>query len=518
MKYDARFSVVLPLSSLDSNRLDSFEEMCQRYKLAVDLPISLNQRGDLYIVSSGLSLRDAQMLRRQIAGIGFPADVIADEVNGEEKVTTSSLNTLVVGSDVFEANRPEDVGDIMSSAWENLEIPATEDVNLDDLVTRTPEMLVEEETANNSTKGVSFMELMKAARGSEEPAHQEDDFGFHALDGGFLLDSPAHADKKDKKDPADIFAFLDDDLPGHNRHQETLDLIQKRLTPETPLATTPVSSTLNHAISSAANKKVDAYEVDDEEDDDVTIVRAVPDHLVAHSGQHAGLLDDLEIDIDLSEINDKKEGAKPSESGSSKSTEVANKIALSAENAKKEETKEVEKETKPTEHVEEKHDAAPATDTEKTAEPEAAAAEETPAASDKQDTPSSEHKEAQTEATPELDASASSESASSESSAEDKKTPESKESVHAPEPDKTEAAKQKEPVSSAKDKTEKEHKGIDRSKFEAQNDSIVQKNEMDALRRVHIALLVAAAFLVVLTLIHIFVMPLSVISALTISN
>jgi hypothetical protein len=36
MKYDARFSVVLPASSLASNRLDSFEKMCQRYKLAVE--------------------------------------------------------------------------------------------------------------------------------------------------------------------------------------------------------------------------------------------------------------------------------------------------------------------------------------------------------------------------------------------------------------------------------------------------------------------------------------------------
>lgn len=168
MKYDARFSVVLPLSSLSENRLNSFEEMCQRYMLAVDLPITLNRQGDMYIVSSRRSLRDAQVLRRRISALGFPADVVADE-NGEgEEVTAMSLNTLVVDADAFVANRPEDAGDIMSSAWESLELPAAGRQGHEKLVAHTPEMLVEEETARDSTKNISFMDLMKVVLDAEK--------------------------------------------------------------------------------------------------------------------------------------------------------------------------------------------------------------------------------------------------------------------------------------------------------------------------------------------------------------
>lgn len=168
MKYDARFSVVLPLSSLSENRLNSFEEMCQRYMLAVDLPITLNRQGDMYIVSSRRSLRDAQELRRRISALGFPADVVADE-NGEgEEVTAMALNTLVVDADAFVANRPEDAGDIMSSAWESLELPAAGRQGHEKLVAHTPEMLVEEEKSKDSTKNISFMDLMKVVLDAEK--------------------------------------------------------------------------------------------------------------------------------------------------------------------------------------------------------------------------------------------------------------------------------------------------------------------------------------------------------------
>ena len=292
MKYDARFSVVLPASSLASNRLDSFEKMCQRYKLAVELPIILNRQGNMFVVSSGLSLRDAQMLRRQIAGLGFPADVMADEESTEDRITTSSLNTLVVGSDAFDSHRPEDAGDIMSSAWESLELPAADSIDADELVARTPEMLVEDENVNGSTKGVSLMDLMKAVRDAEEPSGTSGEFGFHALDGGFLLD-------QGKKDKSEIsLSFLNDDLSGSDRHQETLDLIRERVTPATPKAMAPIV-------------KLFAENGEEDSDPDATVIREVSRRSIMDmretassagksDGEHS--VEDIEIDIDLSEI------------------------------------------------------------------------------------------------------------------------------------------------------------------------------------------------------------------------
>ena len=506
MKYDARFSVVLPASSLASNRLDSFEKMCQRYKLAVELPIILNRQGDMYVVSSGLSLRDAQMLRRQIAGLGFPADVTADEENTEDHITTSSLNTLVVGSDAFDSHRPEDAGDIMSSAWESLELPAADSVDADDLVARTPEMLIEDENANGSTKGVSLMDLMKAVRDAEEPSGTAGDFGFHALDGGFLLD-------QGNKDKSEIsLSFLNDDLSDSDRHQETLDLIRERMTPATPKAMAPIS-------------KLFAENTEEDSDPDATVIREVSRRSIMDMCEMASSegkrdsehsVDDIEIDIDLSEIEN--DNAHTETTVVTPAKAVIDEKKQNADVIAKNSVEEVAETVLASDEV---PSSAKVTNKEATSDGFSASGSH-PKADVEQDQKASSHDHTATE-----DA-ASSETAHKESesiiaaaeddlSAEHKSDELQKDSVvHAAADRISDESKKKSEASEALTAKKSANLNVERqlSTSGVKKTSHAQ-NKMDGLQKMHICLFAVVAILLILTLIHIYVTPLSFISALS---
>ncbi|MCL2325963.1 MAG: hypothetical protein FWC40_05635 [Proteobacteria bacterium] len=130
MNREAKFSVVLPSGSLSTSQLAAFEETCHRYGLALHLPLRANNTGDT-VAATSLSLRDAQLLRRQIAGLGYSVDVVGETM----KTATRSPklpDTVVVGRDSYDAYEPGDpVSDITTDAWSSLEVPAM-DLDLND--------------------------------------------------------------------------------------------------------------------------------------------------------------------------------------------------------------------------------------------------------------------------------------------------------------------------------------------------------------------------------------------------
>ena len=77
MKHEAKFSVIMPGGNFSTAQIETFEKTAQRYGLSIALPLRSGGSGCL-ILASGLSLRDAQLLRRQVAGLGYPADVVSD--------------------------------------------------------------------------------------------------------------------------------------------------------------------------------------------------------------------------------------------------------------------------------------------------------------------------------------------------------------------------------------------------------------------------------------------------------
>ena len=139
MKNEARFSVVV--GALEESMKSSFEDMCQRYGIPVESPLKKNLKGQ-YVAASGLSLSRAQQIRRQISGAGYSVDIQSDSESGVEDAISSiaiSLDpdTLVVNNGLLDESRPEDVSDILSHAWGELEFPSpdgdiSEDVMLPD--------------------------------------------------------------------------------------------------------------------------------------------------------------------------------------------------------------------------------------------------------------------------------------------------------------------------------------------------------------------------------------------------
>lgn len=94
MKHEAKFSVVSPKGSFTAIQIETFEQAAVRYGINVQFPLRNDSAGNL-IISSGLNLRDAQLLRRQVAGYGFPVDVVSDEsqiepLNTNERDITSN--------------------------------------------------------------------------------------------------------------------------------------------------------------------------------------------------------------------------------------------------------------------------------------------------------------------------------------------------------------------------------------------------------------------------------------------
>ena len=131
MKHEAKFSVILPADNFTSAQIETFEQTAIRYKLPVTLPVHADSKGNL-VISSDLSLREAQMLRRQVAGLGFPADVISS-VNELSDSNNTNPDTLVVNlAGVSGNNSGNTVGDMTSDAWASLELPSSMDLGLSD--------------------------------------------------------------------------------------------------------------------------------------------------------------------------------------------------------------------------------------------------------------------------------------------------------------------------------------------------------------------------------------------------
>ena len=136
MKQEAKFSVILPAGNYSAAQIETFEQTAQKYGLPVALPLRSDKAGNL-VVATGMTLREAQMLRRQVAGCGFPADVISDVAESMRKAMKSdepvSLDTVVVDlDDVPSINSMNAVADITSDAWSSLEMPSSLDLGLSD--------------------------------------------------------------------------------------------------------------------------------------------------------------------------------------------------------------------------------------------------------------------------------------------------------------------------------------------------------------------------------------------------
>lgn len=122
MRHEARFSVIFPAGSLSTAQVGDFEKTCHRYGLAVNLPLRNDGFGNI-VASSGLSLQDAQMLRRQISSLGYNVDVINDNSDEQSiKAASSSPDTRVVGSDSFVDHHHDSISEMTSDAWMSLEM------------------------------------------------------------------------------------------------------------------------------------------------------------------------------------------------------------------------------------------------------------------------------------------------------------------------------------------------------------------------------------------------------------
>ncbi|MBO4351331.1 MAG: hypothetical protein J6A01_10345 [Proteobacteria bacterium] len=178
MKHEAKFSVILPAGNYASAQIETFEQLAIRYNLPVKLPLNADRAGNL-IVASALSLRDAQLLRRQVAGLGFPADCVSDASESQLLgPKDGSIDTLVVGALGVPDPSTDSIGDLTSDAWSSLEMPSSLDLGLSDAadvsgVGRWNESnwlepddsaIPEETPTKESTLGMSAMDLFAAAQ------------------------------------------------------------------------------------------------------------------------------------------------------------------------------------------------------------------------------------------------------------------------------------------------------------------------------------------------------------------
>ena len=174
MANEAKFSVIFPAALLSHAQIETFEETAQRNGLPVSLPLRTDDQGNL-LISSGLSLRDAQILRRQISGYGFNADVISDNVNVPSKGQNSdgSPSTLVVELNRAEALSQSKPAEHLSEALASMDIP-----NLDlglsdaDVLDGAPEdwdgdNWLDPDASASRTLSVNAQALLEAAMGMQ---------------------------------------------------------------------------------------------------------------------------------------------------------------------------------------------------------------------------------------------------------------------------------------------------------------------------------------------------------------
>lgn len=182
MKQEAKFSVILPAGNYSAAQIETFEQTAQKYGLPVALPLRSDKAGNL-VVATGMTLREAQMLRRQVAGCGFPADVISDVADNMHNAIKSSepvsLDTVVVDlEDVPSINSMNAVADITSDAWSSLEMPSSLDLglsdgaNLDDGADWKGEAWLAPETSPK-TMSMSALDILMGA--GHEPATEKKD-------------------------------------------------------------------------------------------------------------------------------------------------------------------------------------------------------------------------------------------------------------------------------------------------------------------------------------------------------
>ena len=161
MANEAKFSVILPAASFSKSRIEEFEKEALHYNLPVTLPLQTDSN-DNTIVASGLSLRDAQLLRRKVAECGYTVDVVSDAAQrASDLFKDGDSNTQVLGEQLMQA--AESVGDISSEAWDNLEMPNL-DLGLSDGAEVEDWHAV---SASERTQSVSLFELLQAAQSAQ---------------------------------------------------------------------------------------------------------------------------------------------------------------------------------------------------------------------------------------------------------------------------------------------------------------------------------------------------------------
>ncbi|MBQ9395749.1 MAG: hypothetical protein IJU23_09585 [Proteobacteria bacterium] len=164
MKHEAKFSVVSPKGSYTPIQVETFEQAAARYGINVQFPLKSDATGNL-ILSSGLNLRDAQMLRKQVAGYGFPVDVVSDE----SQIDPITTNERDITSSTTMALRAPSFDDIES--WEDVANPPL--LNIDSFTDESAnkDVVPDNPTEHPTTEHVMSLsddELLEVCRNSDE--------------------------------------------------------------------------------------------------------------------------------------------------------------------------------------------------------------------------------------------------------------------------------------------------------------------------------------------------------------
>lgn len=139
MKQETKFSVIMPGSHFTSAQIADFEAIAQKYGIPVMLPLRSDGNGNL-IAASSMTLRDAQGLRRQIAGCGYPADVVSDMSESQQKAQMAPSVEADVTIDVDailntdgDASAPSfsSIEEIASDVFSSIDMPSL-DLGLSD--------------------------------------------------------------------------------------------------------------------------------------------------------------------------------------------------------------------------------------------------------------------------------------------------------------------------------------------------------------------------------------------------
>lgn len=126
MTLEATFAVVVPAGGLSPHQRQQFEHYCVEHCIEIQLPMRTDAKGNA-IVARGLTLQDAQILRRQVSVLGYSVDVISDAAaqypHQNAQVEEPSLDTLVVELEGFKTRGDgEDAADLAADAWSSLEM------------------------------------------------------------------------------------------------------------------------------------------------------------------------------------------------------------------------------------------------------------------------------------------------------------------------------------------------------------------------------------------------------------